>query len=253
MIKVHDISSIYTYETEKKSWASGPPRQVYNLAYQISGSYEHHFANKQISVRANTLFLIHKDDTYTVRRIEQGVSVSVIFTAELDFTQSVTLDCSDNPHVYTLFQKLLRLRNLESESNRCLATAIVYELFSILYKKREQAYLTKTTVGRLEIAKNYILAHYCEEEITAKQLADLCNIGVKHFRELFKKQYKTTPAQFIIDLRMRNAAKLLLESVLSVREVAEAVGVVDSYYFSRLFKKHFGLSPTQFRSTGKTI
>ena len=246
MIKIHEVSSIYKYETEKKSWASDPPRNWYNLAYQVSGSYEHRFQEKTLSVPANTLFFINKNDVYSVRRIEQGSSISVIFSAELDFP-TTTLDCSDNPHVYNLFQKLLRLHNLELESNRCLATAIVYELFSILYKKKEQAYMTSTSVGRLEIAKNYILAHYQEEEISTERLAKLCNIGVKHFRELFKKQYKTTPTQFIIDLRMRNAVKLLSESVFSINEVAESVGIGDPYYFSRLFKKRFGVSPTQFR------
>lgn len=247
MVNIHALSSIYTYETERKTFASGGARTCHNLAYQVTGSYDHFFDFGKLSVGENSLFFINKEDVYTVKRLRQGYSISVTFYADIDF-QSAVFDCSNDPQVYNLFQKLLRLRNLDIESNRCLATAIVYELFSIIYKKKNRAYVPSTTSGKLTLARDYIHAHYREEQCKAEDLAKICGVGVKRFRELFKQVYKTTPTQYAIDLRLNESIKLLSDGNLSIQTIADAVGFSDAYYFSKLFKKRFGVCPKKFRA-----
>lgn len=247
MIQIHELSSIYTYETDKKTFSSGPPRGCHTLAYQVSGSYEHFFLSQTLSVKSDTLFFINKNDTYNVRRVEHGYSICITFTADIDFSSCI-LDCSNDPQVYNLFQKLLRVRNLDVKSNRCLATAIVYEVFSVFYKQKESAYVPSTTRGKIELARNHIRTHYRDEEFQAQSLAKLCGVGVKRFRELFKQLYKTTPTQYVIDLRLNAATKLLTDGNFNVSTVAEMVGFSDVYYFSRLFKKRFGIAPKQFQA-----
>lgn len=56
-----------------------------------------------------------------------------------------------------------------------------------------------------------------------------------------------TPAQYIQSLRMTNAQYLLEQSANNVSEIANIVGYDNPLYFSRLFKKHFGVSPAQYR------
>ena len=51
-----------------------------------------------------------------------------------------------------------------------------------------------------------------------------------------------------MNVRMENAKELLLDSDMSILEVSSAVGIDDQNYFSRIFKKHCGMSPTEFRS-----
>lgn len=247
MIHIQALSSIYTYETERKTFSSGDARTCHNLAYQVTGSYDHFFDFGTLSVGENSLFFINKQDTYTVKRLRQGYSVCVTFYGDIDF-QSTVFDCSNDPQVYNLFQKLIRLRNLDIDSNRCLATAIVYELFSIIYKKKNRAYIPSTTSGKISLARDYIRTHYRDEQCKAEELAKICGVGIKRFRELFKQLYKTTPAQYAIDLRLNESIKLLTDGNLSIQTIAETVGFSDAYYFSKLFKKRFGVSPKKFRA-----
>ena len=56
-----------------------------------------------------------------------------------------------------------------------------------------------------------------------------------------------SPAQYILSLRIMNAQNLLERGVYNIREVAEVVGYENPLYFSRVFKKEVGMSPTEYR------
>lgn len=247
MISIHDVSSIHNYQTDKKTWSNDTKRTCHFLAYQVEGCYEHNFKDDTLMVEKNTMFFINKNDLYTVRALKHGYAICIAFYGDIDF-KSAILNCSDNPHAYNLFKKLLLLRRLDLESARCVAISILYELFSLFFQKKENVYTTSSVKGKMEKVKNYILLNYRDKTFESKELASLCGVGVKRFRELFKQHYKTTPAQYVINLRLNAAARLLTDGGLSVSKVAESVGFLDVYYFSKLFKKRFSCSPTQFKN-----
>ena len=86
-----------------------------------------------------------------------------------------------------------------------------------------------------------------KNDISIDALARECCLSTGHFSHLFKDIVGMPPHSYIIFLRMEKAKDLLINSPLSIREVGEAVGCPDQNYFSRIFKKHIGLSPSDFR------
>lgn len=64
---------------------------------------------------------------------------------------------------------------------------------------------------------------------------------------IFKKHYNTTPYNYHSEARINEAAKLLETTDLSVKDVAFRLGFNDEHYFSATFKRHTGLTPTEFR------
>ncbi len=80
-------------------------------------------------------------------------------------------------------------------------------------------------------------------EMEAKKMC----VSLNHFNRLFRKYLGTSPRQCVIQARMRRAAELLLNSNASVAETAMSVGIENEFYFSRLFKKSFALSPSGYR------
>ena len=72
-----------------------------------------------------------------------------------------------------------------------------------------------------------------------------------YLRKLFKKEMGRSTLEYLTDLRMNRARELLLDGTrkLPIAEVAEGCGFSDALYFSRVFKKRFGSSPTQFRQS----
>ena len=73
------------------------------------------------------------------------------------------------------------------------------------------------------------------------------NVTPTHFRRLFKRYCGCPPRQHLINLRLRLAATMLLNDSERVGKIAAAVGIGSEFYFSRLFKRRFRLSPMDYR------
>jgi AraC-like DNA-binding protein/mannose-6-phosphate isomerase-like protein (cupin superfamily) len=82
---------------------------------------------------------------------------------------------------------------------------------------------------------------------TLAELARECNLSVPHFTELCRRQTGMPPLGLLIRLRLQRAMDLLQQGNHNVAEAAEAVGYEDPFYFSRLFRKHMGVSPSACR------
>ena len=68
-----------------------------------------------------------------------------------------------------------------------------------------------------------------------------------HFYRIFRKHFHVAPQEYIIQLRIREAVRLLLESDLSIGEIGAEVGWDDPFYFSKIFKRAIGTSPLNYR------
>lgn len=77
--------------------------------------------------------------------------------------------------------------------------------------------------------------------------AEMCSLSVSRFTHLFTERYHKSPHSFRLEIRLSQAKYLLKDTLIPIQEVARNVGYQDSLYFSRLFKKHTGVSPTEFR------
>jgi transcriptional regulator GlxA family with amidase domain len=74
-------------------------------------------------------------------------------------------------------------------------------------------------------------------------MAKKMGVGYRHFRRLFQESTGLPPHQYVLNLRLNHAKRLLL--TLPVAEVAARVGFDDPLYFSRMFKKKIGIAPTR--------
>ncbi|UUZ96246.1 helix-turn-helix transcriptional regulator [Paenibacillus sp. P25] len=78
-------------------------------------------------------------------------------------------------------------------------------------------------------------------------ISDQFNINAKYSDHLFKEEYGMKFVDFLMNLRMDQAKKLLLESDLSIQEISEKVGYTHSISFGRTFKKVVGVTPGDYR------
>ncbi|MDD5698148.1 MAG: AraC family transcriptional regulator [Victivallaceae bacterium] len=84
---------------------------------------------------------------------------------------------------------------------------------------------------------------------TVGEMADFCNLSDDQFRRLFLKRTGMLPKIYIDRLKIQKAAELLLSNRFRAAEIAEQLGYIDQYHFSRRFKKLTGLSPRRYRQT----
>ncbi len=99
----------------------------------------------------------------------------------------------------------------------------------------------------LKEAIQYIEQHYQEEEICLNSVAAAANVSPTHFSALFSQNMDKTFTEYLTEKRMNRAKELLRCSGLRSSEIAEQVGYKDSHYFSYLFKKTQGITPSDYR------
>lgn len=100
--------------------------------------------------------------------------------------------------------------------------------------------------AKIAAVQAYIAAHY-DQPVTLDDLAARFYLNKTYMCSAFRSECGMAPIAFITHLRMRMAAARLLDSRATVQEVAANVGYADSAYFSRIFKKAYGLSPEAYR------
>lgn len=132
----------------------------------------------------------------------------------------------------------------EGHPLRLKATAleILDILFAVLRHKGDTR--LPPAYGRLMKARDYIVT--CNHrELTLDEVADHADLSASYLSALFKRYLGCSPMQYQIRVRLRNARRCLAEG-LSVSRTAAEVGFNSLHYFSRMFKKHFGQTPSAF-------
>ena len=102
------------------------------------------------------------------------------------------------------------------------------------------------SIDRVFASIKYIHENF-KRPLSNELLAEIEHLSVSQYIELFKKSTGSTPRNYIIELRVRNACDLLSRSYLPLKEIAMTVGYDDPHYFSRIFKNHRGVSPEAYR------
>jgi len=102
----------------------------------------------------------------------------------------------------------------------------------------------------LEQAVRYMTDRLADS-LTLADLARATGLSKQHLIYLFNRETGRPPVEYYLRLKMQRAGQLLDLTDLSVKEIAGAVGISDPYYFSRLFKRMMGCSPTEYRNIPK--
>jgi len=100
----------------------------------------------------------------------------------------------------------------------------------------------------IQEALDYIEQHFCEN-ISLADVADAISISKNYLANLFKKELDITLINYVTNLRIEEAKRLLRQGNLKMYEVAGAVGYNDYAYFSQLFKKHTGVTLSAYKSS----
>ncbi len=150
------------------------------------------------------------------------------------------LEHDPNGHVFTL-ARLLHSTWFDSTERTVCQT-----LFDVLMQLLQPA-LTARQNKFVQQLRRRIAEEFTQGDLRLQTLMEELPLGADHLRRLFKQELGVTPSQYLIQLRLEHAAHLLRSEGVSVSEAAYRSGFQDALYFSRLFRKHMGMPPSQWK------
>lgn len=135
-----------------------------------------------------------------------------------------------------------------SESSKSLENAIAYaeKIISQAIALRDQNSGNKNR-SILKTAVDFIDSHYMEEDMSLNKAANAANVSANHFSALFSQNMGQTFIEYLTNLRMNKAKKYLRCTSMRSSEIAGEIGYKDAHYFSYLFKKTQGMTPSDYR------
>ena len=157
------------------------------------------------------------------------------------------------PAIMQVYHRLMRLSSIQE------GFYAVMELMTILYELSKQdgaRELSSTAFAKVEAqsdsrrvlkVKNYIEDHY-RDELRLAQLSQMVGMTDSAFSRFFKQRTGKNLNEYIVDVRLGHAARLLVDTTHTVSEICYQTGFNTVCNFNRLFKKRKGCNPTDFRS-----
>ena len=135
-----------------------------------------------------------------------------------------------------------------AESGKNIESAIAYaeKMISQAIEIRDQNSGNKNR-SILKTAVDFIDEHYMDEDISLNTAANVANVSSNHFSALFSQNMGQTFIEYLTTLRMNKAKELLRCTGMRSSEIAGEVGYKDAHYFSYLFKKTQGMTPSEYR------
>ena len=135
-----------------------------------------------------------------------------------------------------------------TESGKSMESAIAYaeNVISRAITLRDQNSGNKNR-SILKTAVDFIDSHYMEEDISLNTVANVANVSANHFSALFSQNMGQTFIEYLTTLRMNKAKELLRCTGMRSSEIAGEIGYKDAHYFSYLFKKTQGMTPSDYR------
>ncbi|MBR2319185.1 MAG: helix-turn-helix domain-containing protein [Clostridia bacterium] len=152
-----------------------------------------------------------------------------------------------SPDYPWIYNQMLRELQLQRENYEEMISLYMHHVFLTINRYiREGRQSKNAIINEVERAAHYFKEQY-NTAISIERYAREHMMSVNWFIHSFKKVMKVPPMQYVVSLRIA-AAKGYLESTnKSVAEIAEEVGYENALYFSRIFRKYTGLSPTEYR------
>lgn len=141
--------------------------------------------------------------------------------------------------MFTLWQRNYRL-------DRIRIKALLYQFVHDVLTQMDNDQGPLLQSDLVTRAIQFIEAHYAQS-ITLRDLCQRLECSSRQLSRVFKETTGSSPIDYIIQTRIAKSKELLLQSDATLNEIAERIGQSDGYYFSKMFKKHVGMSPLRYR------
>lgn len=238
-------------------------RDDYQIIYVVKGKCYFKIGNKVEEVTSGNFILIkpnqrqfyyysHKDLTEVYWIHFSGYGIEEALQNLLLLEKPINYIGYDKRYI-SIFQLIINEIQIKNSSYQHIAAAYFYEL--LVYFSRELYKLAHISYSKnSEDFKEIIQLMYLKykENLPISYYAEKCNLSIYRFIHKFKDFTGMSPLEYITKIRINIAKDLILSSSLSISEISDMIGYSNPLYFSRLFKKYCGVSPSLYKKESES-
>ncbi|MBN8216074.1 MAG: AraC family transcriptional regulator [Spirochaetes bacterium] len=239
------VANHFPVEPGKHEWG---PREIpdYELVLQVEGSSRYTDGSTSLTILSGEVLLIPPATRHTLRcALERPAALSCVhFTLAPDpkHARALRFPPGDG-EVPLLFRRLAGDWEGGGPVSERLCEAMLCEILARLDR-------LGTMATRLPAPLEAALAFWSgsfRQAVGRREAARAAGVTPEYLSALFRKHLSTTPVAYLAELRFREARRLLAQGGKGVGEVARFAGFSDPLYFSRAFKKRYGIPPSRIR------
>lgn len=242
-IRLVDIFRVESGETGVRLFGKGST-DIYQIGLKLSGVSDITYDGKRYFFAADSVLYLPKEkrDDVDYRKIirERGESICIFFESSSRLPTTPFL--VDNVDTY-LQGMFLRLCDMYARRDRDILACMsaFYDILSNLNAKMTPK------LDDMADALAYICEHVSDKYVEIRELAERIGMSEDRFRHKFKQRYNASPLEYFHMVKTEHAKAMLHDKDVSVGAVAASLGFDDLNYFSRFFKKHVGISPSEYK------
>lgn len=224
-----------------------------NLFMRYSHRTSSEFQNEILQFRKNFIAVLNTHDATLLQEFIEEIFQSLSEKKNCDYLVLVIVEFFMIYHIY--FQIPENLSQAVPE----FAAQVLAAEYSLDTLKNEILFYGLQCINKIDTipsdvalyqkVRGYIEEHYTDSTLSVAQIASHFNMSASYLGSVFKKISHISILQYISDLRINQAKKLLEKGTLKISEVAEMSGYSDVYYFSKKFKKACGCTPKAYASS----
>ena len=220
-------------------------RQYFGVCFSMSRQNTNTLNGKRYVSKPDNAILVPRGCSYCRVTDSEGRFPLINFSCSgLDLREIAVLPLDDSQDFIQRFRTLQQMF-LRNESRMKIYSSF-YELLDCLAAPNEQ------NSDRLTFVEKYIEEHIQDPTLSNMELAKCLGISEVYLRKQFQTHYRVTPKQYILDIRVRKAKQLLVDTPFTVTAIAEECGFSSVYHFCRSFRQRTGKTPTQYAAENRT-
>lgn len=233
----------------------------YELEIVTNGIFEHAYNNISCSVTRGDAFLITPLDFHSLRYLSDVNIINIKFVPEIlpdslkNYFSTITHFCNccfEEDELEYIISRYDRLSSLDPELPfyKEQTRSIVCEIITIfLSKVIPQTDYCASTLFQETIS--YILNNF-RKNLSVKSIAKKMSVSPNYLGAIFKKHVNTNLVDYLNTVRLKYACNMLVNTNISIKEVAADSGYNSQEHFMYIFKKRFGCTPTQYRNNNRS-
>lgn len=243
-IIVKNINAVFSVFTEKDKIAKRNNRPCWAIVLKYEGETIYTCAGKKLVSNKNSVMILPKGSSYEWQCVESGRYYSIEFDCDT-FCESIFSIPVDNcEKILQLFKEIEHKRTFKRELNNLETMRNLYNIL-VLTLQFKQKYTPTVKQEKIAPAVDYMLKNY-HLKIMNDDLAQLAGLSTIYFRKLFTETFGTSPINYIHKLRIDKAKEMLRGDTPSLTDIAITVGYANISDFSKAFKKHTGITPSNY-------